>query len=65
VQGLREVQRGDLGVGDAWDVLSGVDYLIGKGMADPDRIAFLCPAFGGSRLCRFTRSPDSLSRALE
>jgi hypothetical protein len=26
-------------VGDAWDVLSGVDYLVGKGWIDEDKMA--------------------------
>ena len=28
---FRQLNVRNLGVGDAWDVLSGVDYLIGKG----------------------------------
>ena len=27
-----------IGVGDAWDVLSGVDYLVGKGWIDEDKM---------------------------
>src|SRR6266446_3697477 len=32
---FRKLNVGNLGVGDAWDVLSGVDYLISKGWVDP------------------------------
>jgi dipeptidyl aminopeptidase/acylaminoacyl peptidase len=37
----------NLGVGDAWDVLSGVDYLIGKGWVDPARVASMGWSEGG------------------
>jgi dipeptidyl aminopeptidase/acylaminoacyl peptidase len=34
-------------VGDAWDVISGVDYLIGKGWVDPARVASMGWSQGG------------------
>jgi dipeptidyl aminopeptidase/acylaminoacyl peptidase len=37
----------NLGVGDAWDVLSGVDYLIGKGWVDPAKVACMGWSQGG------------------
>lgn len=38
---------GDLGGGDYQDVISGVDYLIGRGIADPDRLAVKGYSYGG------------------
>src|SRR5256714_6131580 len=38
---FRKLNVGNLGVGDAWDVLSGVDYLICKGLVDKDKVACL------------------------
>ena len=35
---FRSLNVGNLGVGDAWDVLSGIDHLIAKGWVDPARI---------------------------
>jgi dipeptidyl aminopeptidase/acylaminoacyl peptidase len=35
---FRSLNYRNLGVGDAWDVISGVDHLIKIGMADPDRV---------------------------
>ena len=37
----------NLGVGDAWDVLSGVDYLVGKGWVDPARVGCMGWSQGG------------------
>ncbi len=37
----------NLGVGDAWDVLSGVDYLIGRGWVDPAKVACMGWSQGG------------------
>ena len=37
----------NLGVGDAWDVLSGVDALIAKGMVDPERLGSMGWSQGG------------------
>jgi dipeptidyl aminopeptidase/acylaminoacyl peptidase len=38
---------GDLGGGDYQDVMSGVDYLIGRGIADPARLAIKGYSYGG------------------
>src|SRR6266508_1897595 len=35
---FRQLNVRNLGVGDAWDVLSGVDHLVGKGWVDPKRV---------------------------
>src|SRR5262249_20389775 len=37
-EAFRALNVRNLGVGDAWDVLSGIDYLIKEGMADADRV---------------------------
>jgi len=37
----------NLGVGDMWDVESGVDYLIGQGMVDPERVGAMGWSQGG------------------
>jgi dipeptidyl aminopeptidase/acylaminoacyl peptidase len=37
----------NLGVGDAWDVLSGVDYLVQKGWVDPARVGCMGWSQGG------------------
>ena len=44
---FRALNVRNLGVGDAWDVLSGVDYLIAQGMADPDRVGTMGWSQGG------------------
>jgi len=37
----------NLGVGDAWDVLSGVDFLVKKGWVDPNRVGCMGWSQGG------------------
>ncbi|HEY7056595.1 MAG TPA: S9 family peptidase [Vicinamibacterales bacterium] len=44
---FRSLNVRNLGIGDAWDVLSGVDYLISSGMADPDRVGAMGWSQGG------------------
>jgi dipeptidyl aminopeptidase/acylaminoacyl peptidase len=44
---FRKLNVRNLGVGDAWDVLSGVDYLISKGWVDRDRVACMGWSQGG------------------
>jgi dipeptidyl aminopeptidase/acylaminoacyl peptidase len=48
----------NLGVGDAWDVLSGVDYLIAKGWVDPARTACMGWSQGGYISAFLTASSD-------
>ncbi len=44
---FRMLNMRNLGVGDAWDVLSGVDELIGKGWVDPAKVACMGWSQGG------------------
>ncbi len=44
---FRSLNVRNLGVGDAWDVLSGIDDLIAKGIADPNRVATMGWSQGG------------------
>jgi dipeptidyl aminopeptidase/acylaminoacyl peptidase len=44
---FRRLNVRNLGVGDAWDVLSGVDYLIGKGWVDPAKVGCMGWSQGG------------------
>ena len=44
---FRSLNVRNLGVGDAWDVLSGIDRLIKDGLADPDRVGAMGWSQGG------------------
>jgi dipeptidyl aminopeptidase/acylaminoacyl peptidase len=44
---FRSLNVRNLGVGDAWDVLSGVDHLIAQGMVDKDRMGVMGWSQGG------------------
>jgi dipeptidyl aminopeptidase/acylaminoacyl peptidase len=44
---FRSLNVRNLGVGDMWDVMSGVDALIAKGIVDPDRLAAMGWSQGG------------------
>ena len=44
---FRQLNINNLGVGDAWDVLSGVDYLIGRGFVDSTRMGSMGWSQGG------------------
>jgi dipeptidyl aminopeptidase/acylaminoacyl peptidase len=44
---FRALNVRNLGVGDLWDVMSGVDFLISKGMVDPNRLAAMGWSQGG------------------
>jgi dipeptidyl aminopeptidase/acylaminoacyl peptidase len=44
---FRALNVRNLGIGDAWDVLSGVDSLIAKGMVDPERVGAMGWSQGG------------------
>jgi dipeptidyl aminopeptidase/acylaminoacyl peptidase len=46
-EAFRSLNVRNLGVGDAWDVLSGVDYLIKEGLADPNRVGTMGWSQGG------------------
>ena len=44
---FRALNVRNLGVGDMWDVMSGVDYLISQGIADPDKLGAMGWSQGG------------------
>lgn len=46
-EAFRRLNVRNLGVGDAWDVVSGVDYLIGKGWVNPQKVASMGWSQGG------------------
>lgn len=46
-EAFRSLNVRNLGVGDAWDVLSGVDALIARGWIDPERVAAMGWSQGG------------------
>ena len=46
-EAFRSLNVRNLGVGDAWDVMSGVDYLVEEGIADPERMGSMGWSQGG------------------
>ncbi len=57
-QKFRKLNMRNLGVGDAWDVISGVDYLIGKGWVDPAKVGCMGWSQGGYISAFLTTSSD-------
>jgi dipeptidyl aminopeptidase/acylaminoacyl peptidase len=55
---FRQLNRRNLGVGDAWDVLSGVEHLIGKGWVDPTKVGCMGWSQGGYISAFLTASSD-------
>ena len=55
---LRALNVRNLGVGDAWDVLSGVEALVERGVADPDRVAAMGWSQGGYISAFLTTTSD-------
>lgn len=55
---FRQLNVRNLGVGDAWDVISGVDYLIGRGWVDGNRIGCMGWSQGGYISAFLTTSSD-------
>jgi dipeptidyl aminopeptidase/acylaminoacyl peptidase len=55
---FRKLNVRNLGVGDAWDVLSGVDYLISKGWVDKTKVACMGWSQGGYISAFLTTSSD-------
>ena len=55
---FRKLNVRNLGVGDAWDVLSGVDFLIAKGWVDKDKVACMGWSQGGYISAFLTTSTD-------
>jgi dipeptidyl aminopeptidase/acylaminoacyl peptidase len=57
-EAFRKLNVRNLGVGDAWDVISGVDYLIGKGWVDKDKVGCMGWSQGGYISAFLTASSD-------
>lgn len=55
---FRQLNVRNLGVGDAWDVISGVDHLISKGWVDPKRVGCMGWSQGGYISAFLTTSSD-------
>ena len=55
---FRTLNVRNLGVGDAWDVVSGVDHLIAKGWVDPARVGSMGWSQGGYISAFLTTSTD-------
>jgi dipeptidyl aminopeptidase/acylaminoacyl peptidase len=57
-EAFRKLNMKNLGVGDARDVLSGVDFLVGKGWVDPARVGCMGWSQGGYISAFLTTSSD-------
>jgi len=57
-EAFRKLNIKNLGVGDAWDVISGVDNLIARGWVDPNRVACMGWSQGGYISAFLTASSD-------
>jgi len=57
-ESMRSLNVRNLGIGDAWDVLSGVDYLISQGFVDPSRMGCMGWSQGGYISAFLTTSTD-------
>jgi dipeptidyl aminopeptidase/acylaminoacyl peptidase len=55
---FRKLNVRNLGVGDAWDVISGVDHLISKGWVDPKRVGCMGWSQGGYISAFLTTASD-------
>jgi dipeptidyl aminopeptidase/acylaminoacyl peptidase len=55
---FRQLNVGNLGVGDAWDVLSGVDHLIKLGYVNPSKVGCMGWSQGGYISAFLTASSD-------
>ena len=55
---FRTLNMRNLGVGDAWDVLSGVDHLVAQGWVDPKRVGCMGWSQGGYISAFLTTSSD-------
>lgn len=55
---FRTLNMRNLGVGDAWDVISGVDHLIEKGWVDPKKVGCMGWSQGGYISAFLTTSSD-------
>lgn len=57
-EAFRKLNLRNLGVGDAWDVLSGIDQLIAKGWVDRDKVGCMGWSQGGYISAFLTASSD-------
>ena len=57
-EAFRTLNLKNLGVGDAWDVLSGIDHLVEQGFVDPDRLGCMGWSQGGYISAFLTASTD-------
>jgi len=57
-EAFRSLNVRNLGVGDAWDVLSGVDYLVSQGIVDTDRMGSMGWSQGGYISAYLTTTSD-------
>nr|WP_290928674.1 prolyl oligopeptidase family serine peptidase [Haliscomenobacter sp.] len=55
---FRSLNVRNLGVGDMWDVMSGVDFLIARGSVDPDRMGCMGWSQGGYISAFLTTNTD-------
>ncbi|HJQ41246.1 MAG TPA: S9 family peptidase [Thermoanaerobaculia bacterium] len=55
---FRTLNVRNLGVGDMWDVMSGIDSLVAKGIADPDRLGSMGWSQGGYISAFLTTNTD-------
>ena len=46
-EAFRSLNVRNLGIGDAWDVISGIDYLVAQGLADNDKVGAMGWSQGG------------------
>jgi dipeptidyl aminopeptidase/acylaminoacyl peptidase len=58
---FRQLNVRNLGVGDAWDVLSGVEHLVAKGWVDPAKVASMGWSQGGYISAFLTTSSDKFA----
>ena len=57
-EAFRSLNVRNLGVGDAWDVLTGIDHLIEQGFVDPDRMGAMGWSQGGYISAFLTTTSD-------
>jgi dipeptidyl aminopeptidase/acylaminoacyl peptidase len=58
---FRQLNIRNLGVGDAWDVLSGVEHLVAKGWVDPSKVGCMGWSQGGYISAFLTTSSDKFA----
>ncbi|MEJ2204455.1 MAG: S9 family peptidase [Gemmatimonadota bacterium] len=58
-EAFRSLNVRNLGVGDMWDVMSGVEHLVDQGVADPDRMAAMGWSQGGYISAFLTTNTDA------